>query len=32
MSFGRISEEDVEKALAHQQETGGFFGESLLAL
>ncbi len=32
MSFGRITEEDVEKALAHQQETGGFFGESLLAL
>ena len=32
MSFGRITEEDVEKALAHQQEAGGFFGESLLAL
>ena len=32
MSFGRITEEDVEKAVAHQQETGGFFGESLLAL
>ena len=32
MGFGRITEEDVEKALAHQQETGGFFGESLLAL
>ena len=32
MSFGRITEEDVERALAHQHETGGFFGESLLAL
>ena len=32
MSFGRITEEDAEKAVAHQQETGGFFGESLLAL
>ncbi len=32
MSFGRITEEDVEKALAHQREAGGFFGESLLAL
>ena len=32
MSFGRITEGDVEKALAHQHETGGFFGESLLAL
>ena len=32
MSFGRITEADVAKALVHQQETGGFFGESLLAL
>ena len=32
MSFGRITEEDVARALAHQQEAGGFFGESLLAL
>ena len=32
MSFGRITEEDVARALAHQQESGGFFGESLLAL
>lgn len=23
MGFGRISEEDVEKALEHQQEAGG---------
>ncbi len=30
--FGRISEEDVQRALAHQQEEGGYFGEALLAL
>lgn len=32
MGFGRISEEDVEKALEHQQEAGGYFGEALLAM
>ncbi len=32
MSFGRITEEDVAKALEHQQETGGYFGEALLAM
>lgn len=32
MSFGRITEEDVERALAHQRQQGGYFGESLLAL
>ncbi|MEX2526187.1 MAG: hypothetical protein WEA09_01000 [Gemmatimonadota bacterium] len=32
MSFGRITEADVERALRHQQKTGGYFGEALLAL
>lgn len=32
MGFGRISEEDVEKALEHQEEAGGYFGEALLAM
>ena len=32
MSFGRISEKDVERALDYQREHGGYFGESLLAM
>lgn len=32
MSFGRITEADVERALRHQQDTGGYFGEALLGL
>lgn len=32
MSFGRITEDDVAKALEYQQENGGYFGEALLAL
>ncbi len=32
MSFDRITEEDVERALEHQKENGGYFGEALLAL
>lgn len=32
MSLGRITEGDVERALGHQQENGGYFGEALLAL
>ncbi len=32
MNFGRITEEDVEKALEYQQEAGGYFGEALLAM
>lgn len=32
MSFGRITEGDVGRALKHQQESGGYFGEALLAL
>lgn len=31
-SFGRVTEADVERALAHQEKHGGYFGESLLAL
>ena len=31
-SFGRITEQDVEEALAYQQEHGGYFGEALLGL
>ena len=31
-SFGRITERDVEAALEHQKEKGGYFGEALLAL
>ena len=31
MSFGRISEEDVERALEYQRDHGGYFGEALLA-
>ncbi len=29
--LGRISEEDVAKALEHQRDQGGYFGEALLA-
>ncbi len=32
MSFGRITEEDVGRALDHQREHGGYFGEALLAM
>ncbi len=32
MGFGRITEDDVEKALEHQREAGGYFGEALLAM
>ena len=32
MSFGRITEEDVERAIEYQQEEGGYFGEALLAM
>ncbi len=32
LGFGRITEEDVENALQHQKEHGGYFGEALLAL
>ena len=31
MSVGRISEEDVSRALAYQRDNGGFFGEALMA-
>ncbi len=31
-SFGRITETDVENALAYQQSHGGYFGEALLGL
>jgi hypothetical protein len=31
LSAGRISEEDVGKALAYQRDHGGFFGEALIA-
>jgi type IV pilus assembly protein PilB len=32
MDLGRLTREDVEKALAHQREQGGRFGEALVAL
>lgn len=32
MGFGRITEADVARALQHQQQNGGYFGEALLAL
>ncbi|HEX9886691.1 MAG TPA: hypothetical protein VGA70_09390 [Longimicrobiales bacterium] len=32
MGFGRIDEEDVGRALEHQKNNGGYFGEALLAL
>jgi len=28
MGFGRINEEDVGRALEHQRENGGYFGEA----
>jgi len=31
MSVGRVSEEDVSKALAYQRDNGGYFGEALVA-
>lgn len=32
LQLGRITPEDVERALAYQRERGGFFGEALVAL
>lgn len=32
MSFGRITEKDVEHALAYQRDNGGYFGEALMVL
>ena len=32
MSLGRISDDDVARALEHQRAHGGYFGEALLAL
>jgi type IV pilus assembly protein PilB len=32
MSFGRVTEADVARALEHQRENGGYFGEALQAL
>lgn len=32
MSFGRIDEADVARALEYQRDQGGYFGEALLAL
>ncbi len=32
MGFGRITEEDVKRALDYQKDAGGYFGEALLAL
>lgn len=32
VNFGRISREDAHRALAHQQEHGGYFGEALVSL
>jgi len=32
MGFGRINEDDVARALEHQRENGGYFGEALLAM
>jgi type IV pilus assembly protein PilB len=32
MGFGRITEEEMERALEYQRENGGYFGEALLAL
>jgi type IV pilus assembly protein PilB len=31
VSMGRISEQDVARALQHQRDNGGYFGEALLA-
>jgi type IV pilus assembly protein PilB len=30
--LGRITQDDVDRALEHQRENGGFFGEALIAL
>jgi type IV pilus assembly protein PilB len=32
MGFGKLTEEDMNRALEHQKENGGYFGEALLAL
>lgn len=32
MGFGRITQEDVDRALDYQRENGGYFGEALIAL
>ena len=32
MSFGRITEDDVARALEYQKDNGGYFGEALLGL
>jgi len=32
MGFGRISQEEVDRALEYQRENGGYFGEALIAL
>jgi type IV pilus assembly protein PilB len=32
MSFGRITDDDVEKALEYQRKNGGYFGQALMAL
>jgi hypothetical protein len=32
LRLGRISQEDVDRALTHQQQWGGYFGEALVAL
>ncbi len=32
MSFGRITESDVDDALSYQRDHGGYFGEALMAL
>ncbi len=32
VGFGRITQEDVDRALDHQRENGGYFGAALIAL
>lgn len=32
IDLGRITQDDVDRALQHQQRNGGFFGEALIAL
>ncbi len=32
LGFGRITQEQVDRALEYQQENGGYFGEALIAL
>jgi type IV pilus assembly protein PilB len=32
MGFGKLTEEDMNRALEYQKENGGYFGEALLAL